>query len=934
MRYLSVCSGIEAATVAWGSLGWQPVAFAEIDPFACAVLAHHYPEVPNLGDFTKIGPEDVGAIDLLVGGTPCFASGTLVTLDRGLVPIEEVRVGDRALTHEGTFERVSAVGSKSAPTVRVRGQSGDVTTTADHRFWSSSTMSRSTRRGGVAARETTRSEPGWTAAKDLVGAHVATPTVVPMLPVPPVSALGREREGPAISEQFMWCAGAWLGDGWTRVWEGGRRGAVVVCAARGPQARELERNMRDVFGSVTLTQERTTERLAAYSLATVRWLRENFGSGAAGKTVPTWLLGAPEGLRRAFLAGYLFADGSTMPNGRRCTTVSPRVALGIAMLAHTLGFSTSRYETRVDPTTVIEGRTVTQRPWWQVSIYDRARSSWTDGRHRFGLCRSVEPTGRTETVHDLTVERSNSYVAAGLVVHNCQDFSVAGLRAGLAGDRGQLAIEFARLAARLRPRWLIWENVPGVLSADKGGAFGIFLGALAECGYGFAYRVLDAQNFGVPQRRRRVFVVGHLGEWRRAAAVLFERESLSWNTPPRKKARKDIAGTLGARTSAGGGFGTDFDLDGVLVESYSPGSFGTYSEGIKALRAGSTGAGKDALLVAHTLRGEGHDASEDGTGRGVPLTISFGAQADLSPTLRAMSHRDSHQNAGGQITVPFSQNSRDEIRMVGGDGGVVGALSAETGMVAFTCKQDGTDAGAVSPTLRSMNHADSHANGGGQVAITVPLSGVRRLTPRECTRLQGFPDDYLTMRYADAEEAHTAQILHELWNAAGAIAREGWRPGVVAALLTPEILLAGVYGGWVSWKLARRCAAARRTLQGAEPWPEGFVFALRDGEERRSSPYRRESFEQCARELGRPLSSVPPGRASCSEILRRSGLWAEAQALWPLRYALATPSQIEKGRIDVADGLKYRALGNSMAVPVMRWIGERIAMVDAIFSRN
>jgi site-specific DNA-cytosine methylase len=752
MRYLSVCSGIEAATVAWHHLGWAPVAFAEIDPFACAVLAHHYPEVPNLGDFTKIGPEDVGAIDLLVGGTPCFASGTLVTLDRGLVPIEEVRVGDRALTHEGTFERVSAVGSKSAPTVRVRGQSGDVTTTADHRFWSSSTMSRSTRRGGVAARETTRSEPGWTAAKDLVGAHVATPTVVPMLPVPPVSALGREREGPAISEQFMWCAGAWLGDGWTRVWEGGRRGAVVVCAARGPQARELERNMRDVFGSVTLTQERTTERLAAYSLATVRWLRENFGSGAAGKTVPTWLLGAPEGLRRAFLAGYLFADGSTMPNGRRCTTVSPRVALGIAMLAHTLGFSTSRYETRVDPTTVIEGRTVTQRPWWQVSIYDRARSSWTDGRHRFGLCRSVEPTGRTETVHDLTVERSNSYVAAGLVVHNCQDFSVAGLRAGLAGDRGQLAIEFARLAARLRPRWLIWENVPGVLSADKGGAFGIFLGALAECGYGFAYRVLDAQNFGVPQRRRRVFVVGHLGEWRRPAAVLFERQGVCGNPAESDGERPNPAYCITSRFGSGrndptaetyivGNAGSGSAGGGVpfvsstlransgrnqietqyVVESYSPGSFGTYSEGIKALRAGSTGAGKDALLVAHTLRGEGHDASEDGTGRGVPIVVAF-----------ALRGRDE----GAQPEM------HDEVDTTGSLRSSSGGSSRD--YIAFTTKESGSDATLnLTPTLRAEN-GDPHMTG--RMAVG-DASMVRRLTPRECERLQGFPDDYTQVPY-------------------------------------------------------------------------------------------------------------------------------------------------------------------------------------------
>jgi DNA (cytosine-5)-methyltransferase 1 len=101
----------------------------------------------------------------------------------------------------------------------------------------------------------------------------------------------------------------------------------------------------------------------------------------------------------------------------------------------------------------------------------------------------------------------------------CQSFSVAGKRAGLDDPRGNLTIEFARLADRLRPLWLVWENVPGVLSIDDGRTFGAFLGMLVQLGYGLAWRVLDAQYFGVPQRRRRVFVVGHLGDWRAAAAV-------------------------------------------------------------------------------------------------------------------------------------------------------------------------------------------------------------------------------------------------------------------------------------------------------------------------------------------------------------------------------------------------------------------------------
>lgn len=156
-------------------------------------------------------------------------------------------------------------------------------------------------------------------------------------------------------------------------------------------------------------------------------------------------------------------------------------------------------------------------------------------------------------VGDFTKIEGNEYGKIDLLVGGtpCQDFSVAGPREGLDGHRGQLTIEFARLAERLRSRWILWENVPGVLSADGGRAFGTFLKALGDIGYGFAYRILDAQYFGVPQRRRRVFLVGYLGDWRSAAAVLFERESLLRNPPPSREERKETT-TSFASSSHGG----------------------------------------------------------------------------------------------------------------------------------------------------------------------------------------------------------------------------------------------------------------------------------------------------------------------------------------------------------------------------------------------
>jgi DNA (cytosine-5)-methyltransferase 1 len=317
---------------------------------------------------------------------------------------------------------------------------------------------------------------------------------------------------------------------------------------------------------------------------------------------------------------------------------------------------------------------------------------------------------------DLTQHRKWNHDAIDLLVGGtpCQSFSVAGLRKGLDDPRGNLALEFLALADRTRPRWLVWENVPGVLSSKSGRDFGSFLGALGKLGYGFAYRVLDAQYIrvdgfphAVPQRRRRVFVVGYLGDWRRAAAVLFERESLSGNPSPRREAGKRVAPTISARTSGGGGLGTDFDCDGGLI-AMATGQGGTE---ITTDGGGPTlTCNHEAPIVAHALRGEGFDASEDGTGRGTPIVpISFGGQMstpqwdhDLAQTLQAKN----------PAAVAIQERAVSE--------------NLKTGPQGRGYQKD------IAYTLEARN----------AVQAVQHSYAVRRLTPRECERLQGFPDDY------------------------------------------------------------------------------------------------------------------------------------------------------------------------------------------------
>ena len=136
----------------------------------------------------------------------------------------------------------------------------------------------------------------------------------------------------------------------------------------------------------------------------------------------------------------------------------------------------------------------------------------------------------------------------------CQGFSIAGGRQGLDDARSGLAMHFVRLVDAIHPRWFLWENVPGVFSTHGGRDFGTFVGALAGCGYHLAWRVLDAQFFGVPQRRRRLFVVGHSGDWRYPASALFEPESLRGHPAPGGKA--ETATASGAEGGSGACRGT------------------------------------------------------------------------------------------------------------------------------------------------------------------------------------------------------------------------------------------------------------------------------------------------------------------------------------------------------------------------------------------
>ncbi|WBM55321.1 Dam family site-specific DNA-(adenine-N6)-methyltransferase [Enterobacter hormaechei] len=426
----------------------------------------------------------------------------------------------------------------------------------------------------------------------------------------------------------------------------------------------------------------------------------------------------------------------------------------------------------------------------------------------------------------------------------CQAFSIAGLREGLSDDRGQLTLSYVELAnaidAKRRERGepesiIVWENVPGVLSS-KDNAFGCFLAGLAGesselqpaggkwthagCVSGpervIAWRVLDAQFFGVAQRRRRVFVVASARKGFDPAAVLFELDSVRRDSAPRRETQKAVAGTPGNGVKVGSHWDNPANPHPTLNQSHNIGGIGQSNQELFSQRGSGIIAQSVNGDISHTLKAEGFDGSEDGTGRGTPIiamahgqggaeiktdnsaptltcnheapiVFSSNGHASFAPgvsTLRAKSGADHETLAVHGTQDP--DTLKDMAHTLGRNHG------QENAVIAFSSKDNGADATIdMAPTLRAGNHHTSHANGGQPPAIDFQPGNlsrgagsapsdqifptlkadhgrgrsdqdphvflgtqVRRLTPIECERLQGFPDNHTLIgwRGKDADE--------------------------------------------------------------------------------------------------------------------------------------------------------------------------------------
>jgi len=417
----------------------------------------------------------------------------------------------------------------------------------------------------------------------------------------------------------------------------------------------------------------------------------------------------------------------------------------------------------------------------------------------------------------------------------CQSFSVAGLRKGLDDPRGNLMLTYLAIAQRYRPQWLVWENVPGVLSSEGGRDFAALLRGLAELGYGWAYRVLDAQYFGVAQRRRRVFVVGYLGDWHRAAAVLFERHSLSGHPAPSRQARKGTAGSV---------------APGVV------GSLDTECGGGKLTHQSANNghliALQDVRAVEKAQNGKGWN--DDGSAYTV----------------------DTHATQGVTVAI---------------QGTVIGRSDQDTASLVTGCWWDGED---VAPTLTKQN-----------------ASGAQRMPDKA-----NFG--------AVLQPAHTFKVR-------GGCEGSGADASGAMFTLTKTDVHAVAFGG----DIARSLTARHDSSPCADRGMDVVAVNIYGGNKRADRP-EGGFYVRTDEDTSKTLDAASGLNPTCSQ--------GGTVVMQTMQVRRLTPMECERlqgfpdgytnipwrGKEDSPDGPRYKALGNSMAVPVMRWIGERINEVSKL----
>ena len=494
-------------------------------------------------DVCTVGVDQIPEADMVVGGFPCLTGDTLVLTKRGLVRIDQISTRDTVLTHDGSYQAVTNTFNQGVHKIyNISGYGFDaIKATGNHKFFARIKTVRYTH----SARLVSYSKPDWFTVDQLrqmkrntvyFGNPINTNAIMPTwkgIDVHTNATATRHLNNLDLSDPTLWyIAGLYIGNGWLhktpkRTELNHPYDGVVICGNL--KKKEFYTNKIDISKyHYTLSDETTAFKMIFSNVELTSFL-EQFGMGAKNKYIPGFMFDAPVSILKPFIDGYFDTDGHKIDNGLAFTTTSRELAYGIMHLVEKVYHKPCNlFIHKADGQHTIQGRVVNESDYYQVrcSLVNKHITAFYEDGYIWYPVKDFDDSGEAQ-VYDIEVENTHSFIANHMITHNCQDYSVASTlnrSGGIEGKKGVLWWEIYRILkdSEHKPSYCIFENVDRLLKSpakQRGRDFAIILASLANLGYDVEWRVINAADYGMPQRRRRTYMVAYKNDGELAAKL-------------------------------------------------------------------------------------------------------------------------------------------------------------------------------------------------------------------------------------------------------------------------------------------------------------------------------------------------------------------------------------------------------------------------------
>ena len=498
IRIIELFGGIGACSKALERIGidYEIADYVEIDKYAVKSF--------NAIHDTNFEPQDICEwdknidVDLIMHGSPCFTKDSLVLTADGYKYINEVKKGDKVLTHNNRYKEVINTFDNGVHDIYKINAMGvdEIKATSNHKFY----VREMYKKGHIPKRyfkEPTWKELKYLSKKDYLGVPINQYSIIPEF-----------KNLDTNNGLFWWIIGRYFGDGWYK-----SDNSIIICCGK-TELDEIASKI-DGYYDYKVYEERTTYKVYINEKDIGEFILQ-FGRGAINKTINNVIMNLPIDLLEEFLKGYFSADGCKIGNIYKATSISRQLVYGMGMCIAKVYHTPYRIYKCVRPKKyIIEGREVNQHDTYQI-VFKKEKckqdKAFYEDNYIWYPIKDITYIGE-ENVYDIEVENDHSFTIQNTIVHNCQDFSLAGKQAGGdegSGTRSSLMYETIRIVEKLKPKYVIWENVKNVISKKHKHNFDNYLNKMEELGYKNYWQVLNAKDYGIPQNRERVFTISIL----------------------------------------------------------------------------------------------------------------------------------------------------------------------------------------------------------------------------------------------------------------------------------------------------------------------------------------------------------------------------------------------------------------------------------------